>query len=75
LPSQIHTDIAFCSLPCTCEQENAVGVSRQLYELHDQVGNLDEAAKFAEAALRSMQGLTGVKVCTADGTPPFLASF
>eukprot|EP00983_Pelagomonas_calceolata_P032447 1017684-Pelagomonas_calceolata.AAC.9 len=43
-------------------QENAVGVSRQLYELHDLLGNFEEAAKYAEAALRSMQGLSGMKV-------------
>lgn len=39
-----------------------MGVARQLYELHDEAGRLSEAAKFAEAALTSMQLLLGMKV-------------
>jgi len=44
------------------KSENAVGVARQLYELHDEAGRLTEAARMAEAALQSMQLLMGLKV-------------
>jgi len=49
--------------------ENAVGVSRQLYELCDGMNKLEEAAKYATAALQSMQLLVGHKV------HPYLESF
>jgi hypothetical protein len=39
------------------ESENAVGVARQLYELHTQREEFDKAAEFAQAALKSMQQL------------------
>lgn len=48
--------------PQGSKSENAVSVARQLYELHDEAGSFVEAARMAEAALRSMQQLAGAKV-------------
>lgn len=39
-----------------------MGVARQLYELHDEAGALQEAARYACLALEAMQGVLKAKV-------------
>lgn len=39
--------------------ENAVGVARQLYELHDEREEFEKSADYAQAALKSMQQILG----------------